>query len=355
MNDKIRVAIVGHFGGNKVFTDGQTIKTKTIYCALKDKNIFINQVDTFFLKSNPFIFLGQFLRGVISNKKIIILLSLNGRKYLFPLFYILQKYFGKEIYHYAIGGRLMNEVLTHKNYKKYIKSFSGNWLESILLTEQLQKSEIKNAVYIPNFKRITSLSKKEIENNFIIKNNFCIFSRITKKKGVIDAINTIIKINELKEYEKVTLDIYGPIENDFNLEFEEALKKSNGCCSYKGIISAEKSVEVLKKYLCLLFPTHWYHEGIPGTIIDAFMAGVPVIARDWKYCNEMIVDKKTGLVYDFDSPEKLVDSILYALDNKQEIYKMKFNCLEEAKKYSEDEVLKVILKKMKINIKKKEK
>ena len=143
MNDKIRVAIVGHFGGNKVFTDGQTIKTKTIYCALKDKNIFINQVDTFFLKSNPFIFLGQFLRGVISNKKIIILLSLNGRKYLFPLFYILQKYFGKEIYHYAIGGRLMNEVLTHKNYKKYIKSFSGNWLESILLTEQLQKVKLK--------------------------------------------------------------------------------------------------------------------------------------------------------------------------------------------------------------------
>ena len=58
------------------------------------------------------------------------------------------------------------------------------------------------------------MSKKEIENNFIIKNNFCIFSRITKKKGVIDAINTIIKINELKEYEKRTLDIYGPIEND---------------------------------------------------------------------------------------------------------------------------------------------
>lgn len=353
-NNNVKIAIVGHFGGNKVFTDGQTIKTKTIYEALKERDIIITKIDTFFLKKNPFIFLGQLLRGSISNKKIIILLSLNGRRYLFPIFYILQKYFDKEIYHYAIGGRLMNEVSTHKNYRKYVKSFSGNWLESTLLTNQLQEIGITNAIYVPNFKRIEPLTKKEIEDNFILKNNFCIFSRITKKKGIIDAINTILKINELKKYEKVTLDIYGPVEKEFEIEFKEALKKSSEYCHYKGIISFEKSVEILKNYLCLLFPTHWYHEGIPGTIIDAFMAGVPVIAKNWKYCNEMIVDKKTGLIYEFDSPEKLFDSVLYALDNKKEIYKMKFNCLEEAKKYSEDEVLKVIFRQMKISIKKEE-
>ena len=350
MNNNVKIAIVGHFGDNKVFTDGQTIKTKTIYEALKEKNIIVTKIDTFFLKKNPFIFLGQLLKGIISNKKIIILLSLNGRKYLFPIFYILQKYFKKEIYHYAIGGRLMNEVSTHKNYKKYVESFSGNWLESTLLTKQLQKIGIKNAVYVPNFKRLKPLAKKEIEDNFVLKNNFCVFSRITKKKGIIDAIDAIVKVNKLNKYEKVILDIYGPVEEEFKIEFEEAIRKSNGYCNYKGIIPAEESVEVLKKYLCLLFPTHWYHEGIPGTIVDAFMSGVPVIARCWRYCNEMIDDRKTGLIYSFDSPEKLFDSILYALDNKQEIYKMKFNCLEEAKKYSEDEVLKIIFREMRIEI-----
>jgi hypothetical protein len=48
---------------------------------------------------------------------------------------------------------------------------------------------------------------------------------------------------------------------------------SNDTCKYCGIIDSHKSVDALKSYLALLFPTHWKHEGIPGTVIDALSVG----------------------------------------------------------------------------------
>ncbi|MFR3494185.1 MAG: glycosyltransferase [Blautia sp.] len=51
---------------------------------------------------------------------------------------------------------------------------------------------------------------------------------------------------------------------------------------YKGMVPFNQSTEVLKNYDALLFPTYYEGEGFAGTIIDAFAAGLPVIASDWK-------------------------------------------------------------------------
>ena len=57
---------------------------------------------------------------------------------------------------------------------------------------------------------------------------------------------------------------------------------SNNCARYCGIKDPKDSVKTLKNYFALVFPTRFYTEGIPGTIIDAYYAGVPVIASKWE-------------------------------------------------------------------------
>jgi glycosyltransferase involved in cell wall biosynthesis len=47
---------------------------------------------------------------------------------------------------------------------------------------------------------------------------------------------------------------------------------------YGGVVPFNKSVEVLKDYFAVLFPTYYEGEGFAGTIIDAHSAGVPIIA-----------------------------------------------------------------------------
>ena len=67
----MRIGIIGHFGGNEKFNDGQTVKTIAIYDALKRYGLEdVDRIDTYYIKKNPFIFVSQFLNGGLRDKKI---------------------------------------------------------------------------------------------------------------------------------------------------------------------------------------------------------------------------------------------------------------------------------------------
>lgn len=344
----MNIGIIGHFGGKGKYNDGQTVKTINIYNGLLNCGIStIDKIDTYYIKKNPMKFFFTFFKSLFKDKKYIVLLSINGRRILFPLLFLLSK-FGKEIYHYSIGGRLAREVEAHPSWKRYVSAFKGNWMESHELAEKLQALGVNNALYVPNFKRLNILREEEVVNEYFMPYRFCIFSRIMKEKGVSDAINAIKIINDKYGKQIATLDIYGPIEPEYKKELFLLLDSTNDSCKYCGVIDSNKSVEALKCYFALLFPTHWKHEGIPGTIIDAFSAGVPVIARQWQYCTEMISMGENGYYYEFEEPELLVDAIQYAIEHEKEIMKMKRNCLKKAIEYSEEYVMNQIKREMKI-------
>lgn len=339
----MRIGIVGHFGGKQKFNDGQTVKTISTYNALKDAGIAqVDKIDTYYIRKNPFRFVYSLLRGMLRDRKFILLLSINGRRILFPVFYYASKLCGKEIYHYAIGGRLADEASQNARMKKYISSFSGNWVESHYIVQKLNNIGVMNAVYVPNFKRLKIMATDELPTTFTKPYKLCTFSRVMPEKGIEDAVQSIQTVNQNFGREIVTLDIYGPIAAGYENDFKRCIEESQGTCRYCGVVPANQSVETLKDYFLLLFPTRWFREGMPGTIIDALSAGVPVIARDWKYCREMITDQKTGFIYPFEKPERLSDLIFYAIQHVDLINQMRVNCLHEANKYSEHTVIKKI-------------
>ena len=46
---KNKLGIIGHFGGNKKFLDGQTVKTKILYEELEKKNELENKENRYIL------------------------------------------------------------------------------------------------------------------------------------------------------------------------------------------------------------------------------------------------------------------------------------------------------------------
>lgn len=338
----MRIAIVGHFGGNESFNDGQTVKTIAIHDALKRYGIQkIDRIDTFYIRRNILRFILQFGKSIVLDKKFIVLLSDKGRKALFPVFYGMSK-IGKEVYHYGIGGRLAREVRENKKWKKYVSSFKGNWLESIELAEALQKQGVNNAIYLPNFKKLNILPKEDLRKEYSIPYKLCTFSRVMEEKGIEDAIAAVQKINNTYGKQIVALNIYGPIDKRYVERFKDVLKNADSC-TYCGVIDADKSVEAIKDNFLLLFPTHWRHEGIPGTVIDGMSAGLPVVARRWQYCDEMIRHGYNGYSYDFDKPEMLMETIIFAINHLEETIQMKANCIEKAYEYSEERVIREIV------------
>ena len=122
--------------------------------------------------------------------------------------------------------------------------------------------------------------------------------------------------------------------NKIKEQFPEYIK-------YKGCIDSDKSVEVLKNYFLLLFPTRFKTEGIPGTIIDAFAAGVPVIYSKWENCDEILENKVNGVVFEFEDIENFKDK-LDNINNIINISEAKKNCLLSAQKYTEEAAFEII-------------
>ena len=337
----MRVCILGRLGGKEVLNDGQTVKTLAVYEALTEIAIKIEKIDTYFINKNIMKFGWQFLKSIFTCKKYIVLVSKNGRRLLFPLFSLMSRALRKDIYHYAIGGRLADEVESGEQPASRLNTFRANWVESETIVRRLNNLGVTNAKYIPNFKNITPLKEHELKTDFHEPYRFCTFSRVMKEKGITDAVNAIKRINEEFGRMVVQLDIYGPIDYNYRVEFESVLADEEAV-KYYGIISANESVEVLKDYFALLFPSFWAGEGMPGTIIDAFCAGLPIIARRWSYCDEMIVDRVNGYVYDFDKPELLKEKIVYAISNPNQTIAMRRNCIKSAEKYSRTKVVEQI-------------
>ena len=101
----------------------------------------------------------------------------------------------------------------------------------------------------------------------------------------------------------------------------------------------EQAIEVLAHYDCMLFPTHYDGEGFPGVILEAYMAGIPVIASRWKFNDEFVFDGRTGYLHTEKSKDDLLLKIQEFVSTNIEFSQ---NCKLEAKKYSEEKVYPIL-------------
>ena len=104
-------------------------------------------------------------------------------------------------------------------------------------------------------------------------------------------------------------------------------------------------LEVLKDYFALLFPTRFYTEGIPGTILDAYAAGLPIISAKWLNFND-ILDDTVCLSYDFEDTDKLKE-ILLDENLKDKLNALKVNCLTKAQDYTPKKIVSEFLERIK--------
>ena len=122
----------------------------------------------------------------------------------------------------------------------------------------------------------------------------------------------------------------------------QLLNLHSECIEYKGIVNSEKSVETLKDYYALLFPTKWVGEGFPGTVIDAFAAGLPVIASDWNANKEIIEHMKQGIIYPSADIESLYDAVEWSVTHVEEVNQMRKGSRTQFTKYMPETVLEII-------------
>lgn len=349
VNKTAKVGICGHFGGEDLFSDGQTIKTKILYeelcMVLGDKEV--KKVDTYNWKNNPLKLIMKSMFLIFKTKNVIVLPGSNGIKIFVPLYSLINILFKRKLHYVVIGGWLPEMLKRNNTVLKHLLNYEGIYVETNSMVELLKKSGLNNVFYMPNFKRLNIIDNNEIMKSEKFPLSMCTFSRVMQEKGIEDAILAVKSINNKYKQVIYTLDIYGQVDKAYEEKFKNLASDFPDYINYKGIVDYKESVNVLKNYFALLFPTYYPGEGLAGTIIDAFSAGLPVIATDWNYNSEIIKNQYTGLVYDNKDHGKLEEILEKIMKEPHLIDNMRLNCLKESKSYSPEIVVKQFIKYLK--------
>lgn len=339
------VCVIGHFGTGKNFLDGQTIKTKIITTELQNQlgAEHVAKYDTHggwkILLKAPF----QVLGALKNSENVLIFPAHNGVRVYAPLLCTLNRIFKRKLHYIVIGGWLPEFLDGKKHLEKALKAFDGIYVETEIMKVALEKKGFQNIFVLPNCKELPILPESKLVYRTAPPYRLCTFSRVMKEKGIEDAAKAVQTINEEAGGTVFELDIYGQIDSGQAEWFEQLKASFPEYVRYKGLVPFDKSVDVLKDYFALLFPTFYDGEGFAGTIIDSFAAGVPVIASDWKYNSEIITPHKTGLLFETKNNAALISALKYMTQNISEINHMKQLCLESAEKYSPQAAIKPLI------------
>ena len=301
----------------------QTINFKTVV------------IDTYNWKGKPLLIAKLFLNLVFKQFDSVVISASSASTYL--LLNIISKIKPSILHktHYLVIGGYFPEGIRSKRYDwKTYKNLKSVVVEGGILKEQLLNySELKNIRVIPNFKKFEfKLSPKVKESNVL---KFVFIGRISKPKGILEIMEAanLLKVNKPSLYFQV--DFYGPMEDD--IEFPENLP-----IAYKGYLdimnNQQGSYETLSDYSCMLFPTYWQGEGFPGVIIDAYVAGLPLIATDWNMNKEVVEDGKTGIIIPIKDAKALASAMLKMMENPELVATMSQNSLNKAKDFHIDTV-----------------
>lgn len=344
-----KVCICGHFGFGEDLLNGQTIKTKIVAAEL-DRELGAEQVckiDTHggakAVLRLPFQLFGA-MRGF---RNIIILPAHNGLRVIAPILSLYRRIFQDRKLHYiVIGGWLPSFLQDKPALQEQLKRFDALYVETNTMRGALEAMGFANVVVMPNCKELVPVAESELATAYAEPYKLCTFSRVMREKGIEDAVEAVKVVNEKFGRTVFTLDIYGQVDAGQTEWFAGLQGSFPEYIRYGGQIPFARSVEVLKDYFALLFPTKFYTEGIPGTIIDAYAAGVPVISTRWESFADMIEDGRSGIGYAFGENEELISCLCGLQASPERIINMKHYCLEKAEGYRPENVLQTLIQRL---------
>lgn len=325
-----QILVLGYFGNKTNQLDGQTVKTRNIYDLFKKySKSDISFFDTQSFQESKLNVIK--LTKVITNADIIYYLpAQKNLKYIFPIVWSLSKFSHAKLNYLVVGGWLEEFLKGKPLHKLLLSKIDGIYVETDTLHKGLLSLGLKNVFKLHNF-RMNPYPKIELSEFPKSKIRLVFMARVHPQKGV-DTLFELERELQHQGLENISIDIYGPIAKGYEKYFCDKIKDSS--INYNGKLSPEIIHSVLKDYDVLLFPTKYYTEGFPGTILDSYISGVPVISTDWLNAKEFIEEGVTGYISPFNDDQAFIEKVIHVLKDPNSIKVMKHSVLKLRDKYS---------------------
>lgn len=335
---KRKVILIGRINQGHLPIGGETGKNQALVAEL-GKYCRVIALDFYRNKLRPWVYL-QTLWALLRYPDATIILSTTARN-IYPLLKVFKTLgLKRHIIHWIIGGKFDRLVKEGCFNLEVLNLAQWHLAESEQMAETLKECGLRGAKFVPNFRHIPIITQEQVQHSADNRVRFVYMSRIMKVKGVGEILQCAERLNFLSYQDRYTIDFYGRLDESYQEEFRQAIAKLPNV-EYKGVLNLNEisGYETLASYHAMLFPTFHPSEGIAGAIIDAYIAGVPVIASDWNHNSEVVRDGETGIIVPVHNTETLTETMRNIIDGNIDLSLMSVNARKEAEKYRVDNII----------------
>lgn len=121
---------------------------------------------------------------------------------------------------------------------------------------------------------------------------------------------------------ELALDVYGPDREEWYKKELEHLADGDPRIAFRGPFPQEELGEVLSRTDVLVVPSRWY-ENAPVVILEAFAAGVPVVATDLGGMSEVVEHEGNGLLFSLDDADALARALGWLAREPETVERLK--------------------------------
>lgn len=325
-----KLILIGAIRKGKEPNCGETMKNQLFVRRFEEVFDKVIQVDTYHWQKRPWCLVAA-LFSLVFNKGAKVVISscdISAYRLIKLLYYVRLK---KDVFYWVVGGGFHELVRNGDINPKYYNYLKGIFVQSQDMVDELNNNGISNARYIPNSKPVYHFTIGN-RNDTVLR--FVFLSRIHEEKGCKEIIECAKRMNNEGLRDKYSITFYGNIESKYETEFLNSIKNLDNI-AYKGLLNltTQRGYEELAKNDVFLFPTYYFNEGFPGVVIDAYIAGLPIIATNWHFNNQVVDDDVTGVIIEPKNVNALYNTMISFIEKKFDYDKMKDNCLQKANQY----------------------
>ncbi len=215
------------------------------------------------------------------------------------------KLFAKKIVLRVFGGNLYEGFSDLGRFRKMIVTMYLSEVALLVLeTKYLcrQFDFVKNVYWLPNCRNVPESNKSRLRIR-----NISFLSHIRKDKGIVELLEASVILPP-----HVQIKVYGALDFDVDPDIFCDFKN----VEYIGSVGSDVIPSILNQTDLVVLPTYYEGEGYPGTIIEAFQSGVPVVATKWKSIPEVVQDGLSGILVEPKNHYQLALAIMRLIEDE---------------------------------------
>jgi len=332
MDFKRKFFFIASYGSKKKHLNGESVKSHDVLSCLKEHD----KVSAFNLDTFKYWNTFRFYVSVLFNRHryVMVCKAPTGAKIILKYLKLIH-YPQKLIFTYIYGFGLTGEY-AGKVFPSDLEYCHALIVESPEVKQQFPAEFRAKIDVFPCLKRVYTIPNDEpYQHKDVLKLLF--FSRVIKSKGVLEILDATIKANQPEIHFDLSIAGDTAAEPSTNAIIQEAADKYP-FIHFLGpsfTIQGEESYMRFSTYDLHVFPSQYFHECAPGSIIDSFIAGVPTLSSKFHSYENLL---EPNFAYFVDNPvsSELVSALLDIYRDQETLWKKRKLCQAEASKYSFD-------------------